>query len=178
MGKPIISLNNGHTVFGKGYGACYGSFKESQITRAVGGEVIRLLKSEGYTVHNSTVNYAISQNSYLKRVVNMANSKEIDLFLSIHCNSSVNHNSHGCEVYTYGGKRLPVAVAICEELEELGFTNRNVKNGSHLYVVKNTKAPAILVELFFLDAKCDQNRYKKLGYTGLAKAIVNAISKI
>lgn len=93
-----LSINCGHTVMGPGYGARSGSFKESQITRAVGNELIRLLKAKGHTVHNSTVNYAWSQNAYLKRVVEMANGKDIDLFISLHCNASTSHTASGVEV--------------------------------------------------------------------------------
>lgn len=170
-----ISINCGHTVKFAGYGSVYGSFKESQITRAIGNEVIRLLREGGHTVHNSTVNYAISQKHYLKRVVEMANAKEIDLFISLHCNASSTRMGHGTEVYTYKGKRLPVAVSICNKLSSLGFKNRGVKDGSNLYVVKNTKAPAILVEVCFIDNPLDIDLYKKWGYKNIAKTIVEGI---
>lgn len=171
-----ISVNCGHTQMGPGYGAVCGSYKESQITRAVGNEVIRLLKEKGHTVHNSTVNYALTQNKYLKRVVQMANDKDVDLFISIHCNASLRHLAHGTEVYTYNGRQLPVAVSIGKRMAKLGFKNRGVKSGNHLYVVKNTKAPAILAELFFVDNAEDQSRYKKVGYKEIAKAIADAIN--
>lgn len=170
-----ISVNCGHTVKGPGYGAVSGGFKESQITRAVGNELIRLLKAKGHTVHNSTVNYASSQNAYLKRVVELANAKDIDLFVSLHCNASTKHTGNGVEVHTYKGRKLPQAVAVCDALEDLGFRNRGVKNGSGLYVVKNTDATALLVEMFFLDNKEDQARYREVGYAGIARAICNAI---
>ena len=170
-----ISINAGHTVKGPGYGAVSGSFKESQITRAVGNELIRILKAEGHTVHNSTVNYASSQNAYLKRVVEMANGKDIDLFISLHCNASSKHTAHGVEVHTYKGRKLPQAVNICEELESIGFRNRGVKDGSGLYVVKHTDAPALLVEMFFLDNANDQKLYNQSGHATIARAIANAL---
>lgn len=175
MSKLRVSVNAGHTVKGPGYGAVSGSFKESQITRAVGNEVIRLLKAKGHTVHNSTVNYADSQNAYLKRVVEMVNDKDVDLFISLHCNASAAHTANGVEVHTYQGRKLDKAVKICDGLKVAGFRNRGIKDGTRLYVVRNTKAPAMLVELFFLDNKTDQELYKKLGYGTIAKAIVNAI---
>lgn len=170
-----ISINAGHTVKGPGYGAVSGKFKESQITRAVGNELIRILKAEGHTVHNSTVNYADSQNAYLKRVVEMVNGKDIDLFISLHCNASSKHTAHGVEVHTYKGRKLNQAVGICDELESIGFRNRGIKDGSGLYVIKHTNAPALLVEMFFLDNADDQNLYSKLGYAKIARAIANAL---
>lgn len=170
-----ISINCGHTVKGPGYGAVSGGFKESQITRAVGNELIRLLKAKGHTVHNSTVNYASSQNAYLKRVVELANGKDLDLFVSLHCNASAKHTGNGVEVHTFKGRRLGPAVNICGALEDLGFRNRGIKNGSGLYVVKNTDAPALLVEMFFLDNGNDREIYRKVGCTGVARAIRDAI---
>ena len=170
-----ISINCGHTVKGPGYGAVSGKYKESQITRAVGNELIRLLKGKGHTVHNSTVNYADTQNAYLERVVDMANAKEVDLFISLHCNASSSHTGNGVEVHTYRGKRLKEAVKVCDALHSIGFKNRGIKDGSKLYVVKNTKAPAMLVELFFLDNPTDQALYKKVGCKEIAKKIANVL---
>lgn len=171
----LISVNMGHTTTGAGYGAVSGKYKESTITRQVGKEVIRLLKAKGHTVYDSTVDTASSQNAYLKRTVELANSKNIDLFISLHCNASASHSANGVEVYTYKGKKLDKAVHVCYELSVKGFRNRGIKDGSDLYVVKKTKAPAMLIELFFLDNPTDQNLYSKLGYGGIARAIVNAI---
>lgn len=167
-----ISINAGHTVKGPGYGAVSGSYKESQITRAVGNELIRILRTKGHTVHNSTVNYANSQNAYLKRVVEMANAKDVDLFVSLHCNAG---GGQGAEVYTYKGKRLDKAVNVCNALESLGFKDRGIKDGSKLYVVKNTDAPALLVELFFLDNQYDRELYKEIGCKKIATAISKAL---
>lgn len=170
-----ISINCGHTMTGAGYGAVSGKFKESNITRAVGKELIRLLKAKGHTVYDSTVDKASTQNAYLKETVRLANSKDIDLFISLHCNASGSHSANGVEVYTYKGKKLDKAVHVCYELSLKGFKNRGIKDGSNLYVVKNTKASAMLIELFFLDNVTDQNLYNKIGYKTMARAIVNAI---
>lgn len=171
-----ISINCGHTVSGAGYGAVSGGFKESQITRAVGNELIRLLRAEGHTVYNSTVNYASSQNAYLQRVVEMVNRKDAELFVSLHCNASSKHTANGVEVFTYKGRKLDEAVRIGESLEKAGFRNRGVKDGSKLYVVRNTNPPAMLVEMFFLDNRMDQNLYKEIGCKGIAKMIADSIA--
>lgn len=169
-----VSINCGHTKSGAGYGAVSGKYKESEIVRLVGKELIRLLKAKGYTVNDSTVDSAESQNAYLKETVRKANNSGADLFISLHCNASSNHTGNGMEVFTYKGRKLDKAVHICYELSKLGFKNRGIKDGSNLYVVKNTKAPAILVELFFLDNATDQSLYTKQGYRVIAKAIAEA----
>lgn len=170
-----LSINCGHTTTGAGYGAVSGKYKESDIVRAVGKELIRVLRAKGHTVHDSTVDSASSQNAYLKETVRLANSKDIDLFISLHCNASAAHTANGVEVHTYKGRKLDKAVHVCYELSLKGFRNRGIKDGSSLYVVKSTKAPAMLIELFFLDNKTDQTLYSNIGYKTIARAIANAL---
>lgn len=170
-----VAINCGHTKSGAGYGAVSGKYKESDIVRAVGKELIRVLRSKGHTVHDCTVDSASSQNAYLKESVRLSNSKDVDLFISLHCNASASHSANGVEVYTYKGKKLDQAVHVCYELSLKGFRNRGIKDGSNLYVVKNTKATAMLVELFFLDNVTDQKLYSNVGYKTIARAIANAI---
>lgn len=170
-----IAVNCGHTESGAGYGAVSGKYRESDITRMVGEELIRLLKSKGHTVYNCTVDKAESQNAYLKEVVRASNVNDPDLFISLHCNASGTHTGNGVEVYTYNGRKLDKAIRVCYEMSRLGLRNRGIKDGSKLYVVKNTTAPALLIEMFFLDNKTDQGIYTKYGYRGIAKAICEAI---
>ncbi|MBR5835607.1 MAG: N-acetylmuramoyl-L-alanine amidase [Bacteroidales bacterium] len=170
-----ISVNCGHTIAGSGYGAVSGKYNESDINRKVGKELIKLLRKDGHTVFDSTIDDARTQNSYLDAVVRTANACDVDLFISLHCNASVNRTGHGVEVYTYKGRKLDNAIRVCYEVSRLGFRNRGIRDGSHLYVVKNTKAPALLIEMFFLDNETDQTLYKTIGYKEMARAIARAI---
>lgn len=164
-----IGVNCGHTASGTGCGAV-DLLNESVETRAVGKELITLLKKGGHTVVNCTVDKASTTNAYLSKVVETTNKKELDLFISIHFNAG---KGRGCECYTWKGEKSEIATGICDELYKLGFTNRGVKDGSGLYVIKNTKAKAILVEVCFVDTSSDVALYKKKG----AKVIANAICK-
>lgn len=166
-----ISINAGHTKSGAGYGAVSGKYKESEITRSVAKELTKLLLAKGHKVYDCTVDNASSQNAYLAQSVKLANSVDTDLFISIHCNIG---GGSGTEVYTHKGKKLDKAVHVCYELSRLGFRNRGIKDGSKLYVIRKTTAPAMLIELFFLDDKADQALYDKLGCKGIAKAIAEA----
>lgn len=82
----------------------------------------------------------------------------------------------GCECYTYKGNESAAAVGICEELSALGFRNRGVKDGSHIYVISKTKMPAVLVEVCFVDNMADVKNYKRLG-SKVAQAITRGILK-
>ena len=155
-----ISINAGHTKTGPGSGAVYKGFNEGDITRAVAKALTAKLRQKGHTVYSSTVDSATSQNAYLKQVVNLADKSGA---------------GHGGEGWTWRGDKLPAAVKTCKNLEALGFRNRGVKNGSSFYVVRNTKAPAILVEMFFLDNEKDRALYLKHGAEKIAAAIAASI---
>ncbi|MCW6111708.1 peptidoglycan-binding protein, partial [Clostridium sporogenes] len=54
----------------------------------------------------------------------------------------------------------------------LGYTNRGIKDGSNLYVLKHTKAKAMLIECCFCDNREDMNRYNA---ENMADAIVKGL---
>lgn len=169
-----ISVNAGHTKSGSGSGAVYKGFNEGEIVREVAALLIEKLKADGHEVHNSTVDAAKTQKNYLKEVVRLANNSGADLFVSIHCNASARHSGHGVECWTWKGNRVPQALKICENMADLGFHNRGIKDGRGFYVVKNTTARAVLVELFFLDNYTDRALYLKHGAEKIAAAIAKA----
>ena len=172
-----ISVNAGHTAIGAGYGAEYKGFRESEINRAVVKALIPKLKKLGHTVHDSTVDKATTNTAYLQQVVKSSNNSGAELFLSIHCNASAAHTGYGVECWTYKGNKHEAAKRICANLSSLGYRNRGIKDGRNLYVVKNTTAKAILVELFFLDNYTDRKLYLELGADKIATAISEAIGK-
>ena len=168
-----IGINCGHTVNGQAGSGAVGYLNESNETRNVGYELMELFRAGGHTVVDCTNDKATSTSANLSKIVSLANAQSLDLFVSIHFNAS---GGKGTECYTYGGKQHNEAVKICENLESLGFKNRGIKDGSNLYVVKNTKAKAILVEICFVDTKSDAELYEKLGYESIAGAIYEAIT--
>jgi N-acetylmuramoyl-L-alanine amidase len=170
-----IAVGAGHTRTGKGTGAYYKGFNESEITRKVVKALIPKLKQKSHTVVDVTVDQASSQNAYLKKVCQLVNDSGAELFISVHCNASGTHLGRGVECYTWKGKKNPTATKICANVAKLGTKNRGVKDGSGLYVIKHTKPSAILVELFFLDQYNDRKMYLDHGAEELAEAIAKAI---
>ena len=166
-----ICVNAGHTINGKGGGAvCH--VIESIENRKVVNAVKRYLEEAGHDVVVANVDNAQSQSAYLAGVVKKANASKADLFVSIHFNAG---GGNGCECYTWKGKKTPQGVGVCNELNKLGFRNRGVKNGSHLYVVAKTTMNAVLVEVCFVDSKSDIKLYKELGVSKVAQAIARGI---
>lgn len=167
-------LNAGHTLSKAGSGAV-GYIIESVETRKVVNAVARYLTMKGHEVIIVNIDTAKSQGAYLQEVVNKANEHtDVDLFVSIHFNAG---KGTGTECFTYKGNQTPQAVGICEELNKYGFRNRGVKDGSGLWVVRKTKAPAVLVEVCFVDNRLDYELYKKLGVNVVAQAITRGIIK-
>lgn len=170
-----IGVNCGHTIRGAGCGAL-GILNESKQTRLVGYALMEKLKSCGVNVVDCTVNEADSQEAYLSAVADMANMHEMDWFISIHFNASASHKGRGCEVYTYKGKLYPEALAVCANIARLGFPNRGIKNGSNLYIIRKTKAKAMLIEICFCDNQGDVDVYNCIGAEdAVAQAILNSI---
>lgn len=165
-----FGINCGHTRSGAGSGAV-GIINESVETRNVGYALMNLLKSNGHTVVDCTIDKATTQSAYLSQVVQLANRQDLDYFISIHFNAG---GGKGAEVYTYEGRQFTDALEVCQNISALGFKNRGVKSGTDLYVIRKTKAKSMLIEVCFVDTE-DANLYKQLGVNKIADAIYKAI---
>ena len=168
-----IGINCGHTVSGQPGCGAVGFIDESIATREVGLKLEKILVEAGHVVYDCTNDYANSTSANLSEIVRKANAQPLDLFVSIHFNSG---GGHGTEVFTYGSAKHTEAVAVCDKLHALGFTNRGVKDGSNLYVIRHSDAKAMLVEVCFVDTATDVDLYHKLGAETVAAAIAEAIT--
>ena len=163
-----IVINAGHTKSGVGTGASK-YLNESTETRKIAYELMKLLADSKHEVIPAVFDRSANN---LKEAVTLANNEQADLFISLHLNAG---GGTGCEAYTWKGQKVTQAVKACNNLANLGFKNRGVKDGSGLYVIKNTKCTAILIEVCFVDNKADAELFKRVGYSNIAKAIYNAI---
>lgn len=177
-----INVHAGHNPDGKIACGAVGLIKESTEARKVKDEVIRLLKASKHTVYDCTCENGTSKGNILARIVYACNSNSADLDVSIHFNAGRNDKkgdgkSGGVEVLVYSetSRAKKYADAIGSKINKLGFTNRGVKVRKDLYVLKNTKAPALLVECCFVDDKDDVKLYD---YKKMAKAIVDGITTV
>jgi N-acetylmuramoyl-L-alanine amidase len=87
----------------------------------------------------------------------LANSRGVDLYLSIHANANTGKwgDWGGLETYTYPkGESLRIGSVIHKHLlKGTKLRDRGVKNGSHLWEIKKTQMPCVLVECGFMDNK-------------------------
>ncbi len=119
--------------------------------------VCDLLAKSGMTVYRNKPTMALEQ------VVADSNVKKPEVHVAIHSNAG---GGRGCEVYAWivkdaKGNIKPtngykLAQAIYSEVSKITPTSdRGVKSGEHLYEIKNTVAPAALIEVAFHDNPAD-----------------------
>ena len=186
--KMKINIHAGHNPDGKIACGAVGLIKESTEARIVKDKVISMLKSQGHTVYDCTVDNGTSQNDVLKKIVSKCNTHAVDLDISIHFNSGANDRNGngfttGTEIFIYNSnsKAKPYAQKIVRNIANLGFKLRDdaikddVKNSSYLYVLKNTKSPSVLIEVCFVD---DADDVKIYNADKVAQAIVKGITGI
>ena len=77
--------------------------------------------------------------------------------------------------YSSNGEVFKQAELVCENMAELGFINRGIKNGSNLYVIRRSNARSMLIEVCFVDTESDADLYNKVGADRIAEAISDAI---
>ena len=154
----IYAIDMGHTLSGAGTGAV-GFLAETDVNRAIGKRLIAMLKEAGHTVYDCTVD--VSNNDLADRV-QKANKTNAEFFLSIHLNAFSSESAKGTEIYVYPSASTTTrtkAKAINDAVvNAIATTNRGVKEAKY-YVLKNTKMPAALVELFFITNQADCNKY-------------------
>ena len=92
-----------------------------------------------------------------------ANNENCDYFISIHLNSATNTSAKGCEVWLYddNSKLQTLANNLCNNLAtKINTPNRGVKYSKKLSVIKNSKMPALLIEIDFISNKEVENYLK------------------
>lgn len=135
-----------------------GLAQEDNLTKEVGLKVISMLTKLGHSAVNLTPSRASSVSNSLSQRTSKANSTKCDYLISIHFNA-FNGKAHGAEIFAASSAGRRIASPIQRNLVNLGFRDRGIKNGSHLAVIRNSRMPAILVEVCFLDNRNDMSIY-------------------
>ncbi len=152
-------------------GACYNGRKESNDVLAIGREIAKEVRRLGVIVdeiRSADTTLTLQQRS------NYENKSNYDYFISFHRNAFKPEVAVGVETYTYlnqDSRSKAMADKIQAAVVNIGFVNRGVKK-ANFHVLRETKAPAVLIELGFIDNSKDNSLFdtKK-------KEIIKAISK-
>lgn len=173
-----FNVHGGHNTKAAGASSYLNEVAED---RKIKDRVISYLRAAGHTVYDCTDDSGKTPDACLKNIVGKCNGHEVDLDVSIHLNASKKDAGDGkvkgTEVFIYSSrsKAKSAAERICKGMSALGFTNRGVKASTSLYVLKNTKSPALLIEVCFVDDKDDYNLYKKVGVDKISRAIAEGL---
>ena len=167
-----ICVNAGHFVGADSGAIGQKGTQEACVNKIIAIQVVNKLKSKGHDV-------ILVTDKSLSNVVKASNDFNANYFISIHCNSATNKQARGTETFYWkgcpNGKKL--AKAINDEIvNTLGTRDRGIKENTTYYVVKYTKAPAVLVECEFIsNLEGEQLLIEKMSV--FAEAITTGILK-
>lgn len=184
--KQKIVIDPGHGGKDSGAKGANGS-NERDVVLDVAFKLGDILKAQGYEVlytreSNSDVNWDSSnQSASLSYRTKFANSNNADIFVSLHCNSNKGTPGKGTETY-YNSKKSKKDKELAENIQKelvkaVGFHNRGVKTANFI-VIQNTKMPAALVELGFINNPNEEKElidpiFQQKAAEGIAQGINN-----
>ena len=186
---PDIKRNKFYVVLDPGHGGPdpgaigIGGAREAEVVLDVSKRVKNLLSEKGVYVR-MTRNNEVDLD--LPRRVSIANRTNADIFVSIHANASrgKRRDINGLETFYYTGWRgRLLAKKIQKQILKVspGSPDRGVRQG-RFFVIKNTRMPAVLVEIGFLTGRLDARRLEKsihrerIAYA-ITKGILEYLSK-
>ena len=189
--NKVIYLDAGHG--GYDLGASYFGISEKSLTLAIQSRVKAKLESEGYQVVTTRTSDTYVDLTDRSRA---ANASESDIFVSIHINASGSSAAQGIETYYYqpyaeypsrinatyhaNPTRLSMSDTLANAIQSslinaTGAQNQGVKRQTFA-VLRETTAPAVLLELGFLSNPQEAARLNTSAYQEtLANAIVAGI---
>ncbi|MEB9410162.1 N-acetylmuramoyl-L-alanine amidase [Bacillus cereus] len=163
------SLHGGHNSIVQG--ANFGNRKEHVLDRQVKDAVAAKLRALGHTVYDDTDEVGATQSQNLNKIIRNSNSHAVDLVISFHLNAS-DGNGQGVEVLYYDQKDLAAKIS-AQLAKDIGWRDRGAKQRTDLAVLNGTKAPAILIELGFIDNESDMAKWN---VDKIANSIVFALT--
>ena len=189
--NKVIYLDAGHGGYDPG--ASYFGISEKSLTLAIQSRVKAKLEAEGYQVVTTRTSDTYVDLTDRSRA---ANASESDIFVSIHINASGSSAAQGIETYYYqpyaeypsrinaayhdNPTRLSMSDTLANAIQSslinaTGAQNQGVKRQTFA-VLRETTAPAVLLELGFLSNPQEAARLNTSAYQEtLANAIVAGI---
>ena len=191
--NKVVYLDAGHGGYDPG--ASYFGISEKSLTLAIQSRVKAKLEAEGYQVVTTRTSDTYVDLADRSRA---ANASESDIFVSIHINASGSSAAQGIETYYYqpyaeypsrinatyhaNPTRLSMSDTLANAIQSslinaTGAQNQGVKRQTFA-VLRETTAPAVLLELGFLSNPQEAARLNTSAYQEtLANAIVAGIKR-
>lgn len=168
-GSTIV-LDAGHG--GSDAGAQRGSVQEKELTLSIAKATQKVLESRGIKVIMTRDSDTFVS---LQDRVNITNSVNPDLFLSVHINAMESTNTiYGIETYYQNAVSQALASAIHESLtSDLEAPDRRIRK-ARFVVINRTEVPAVLAEVGFISNKAERDKLVSADYQ---EKIANALAK-
>lgn len=150
LNKKYIVIDAGHG--GNDHGAVYGNFNEKDITLSIAREIQKLNGNQD----QYEVVLIRSEDTYpsLSERTSQINKLNPEMVISLHVNTSLQQETsmRGTEVYVQNSEdSKKLAGKIYKK-----FKVRKIEERNNLHMLRETKAPAVLVELGFLNNSSDR----------------------
>ncbi len=170
--KKYIIIDPGHG--GTDCGATRNGIFEKDITLDISKRVVKLLKKKDYVVEMTRTS---DQTVSLQDRVEISETFNPDIYVSIHVNSSNSEAPHGIETHYYKDNSLDLAKNLhAAMLNNVNANDRGLFK-SKFYVINHTTAPAVLVEIGFLSNPEERAQIvSEARKQATAKAIVEGIN--
>lgn len=167
----IIGYDKGHPI----NAGAKGLLNETGENRPLGDLCIKKLRDKGHTVIDCSVNDNYNVDQSLEQIKAKANAQYLDVFISLHFNA-YNGSADGTETFTTStSSAKAIAKRVNDKVAAAGnFKNRGLKTAN--YSVLTCKAPALLLEVCFVDSKVDKAKYDAVSYEALANAICEGLT--
>jgi N-acetylmuramoyl-L-alanine amidase len=184
-----VCIDPGHGGYDPGAVGPTG-LREKDVALAIALKTGELLKAAGvevsYTRTSDMVSWPANVNQDLAARTQIANRSGADIFVSVHCNSSVNPSAQGMEIYTTPGQGRAdkladnIVQAWTEEVPLMAI-RKDMSDGDsdkevNFYVLRNTTMPAVLVETAFISNPQEEAMLKTDAFqVAAAQAIANGV---
>ncbi len=179
--KPLqgltIVVDAGHG--GHDTGAPGRKSKEKDHTLDIARRVQRYLTERGA---NALLTRSNDTYISLQGRVDFAQSRNADMFISIHMNSSNSAASNGTETFYYTPKSLPFAREIHNEfVQATGRKSRGVSR-ARFFVIRKTTMPSVLLECAFVSNPTEENialstQWRERLAQGVTRGVINYVEK-
>lgn len=174
--ERVIIIDPGHG--GMDGGCVFGDIVEKDINRKIAYRVIQKLRIMGYHVE-----LARKGDEYIDKTerVDMANSRNARLYVSIHQNSCEDKGVAGIETWydendeTSDSRRLAMLIQQ-ETVKATGAPCRELVSDTEMCVTSKSTMPACLIETGFLSNKAERDKLASAEYRDqIAEGIANGI---
>lgn len=186
-GGIVITLDAGHGGYDSGAIGPSGLY-EKNVNLAVTLKLGKILEQKGidvvYTRTDDNVSWPADVNQDLQARCDISDAAGSNYFVAIHSNSADASGARGMETYYYSGnsegKQLAQSIQT-ELINSTGLIDRGVMT-ANFYVIKNTSAPSVLVEIGFIsnpteEALLGNEEFQDKVAEAIAQGIMNTVNK-